>query len=38
MSEQTGKIGWVEITVDDADGRFSVIEDPSAATAALCRP
>jgi hypothetical protein len=35
MSEQTGRIGRVDITVDDADGRFCVIEDPSGATAAL---
>ena len=38
MSEQTGKIGWVDITVDDADGRFCVIEDPCGATAAPYQP
>jgi hypothetical protein len=38
MSDNIGKIGWIDMTVDNAGGRFCVIEDPNGATAALYQP
>ena len=43
VSHETGKLGWIDISVDDAAGledfyaagRFAVIKDPACATAAL---
>jgi hypothetical protein len=36
MSDNIGKIGWIDMTVDNASGlaggRFCVIEDPNGAT------
>ncbi len=36
--KQDGRIGWIDITTDDAGACFYVIEDPSGATAALFQP
>ena len=40
MSENIGKIGWIDLTDGDAvaGGTFCVIEDPSGATSALYQP
>lgn len=35
---QIGKIGWIDMSVDDADGVRDFIRDPSGATAALYQP
>lgn len=37
-NSQVGKIGWIDMTVDDAEGRFCIIRDPAGATAALFQP
>ncbi len=33
-NSEVGKIGWIDMTVDDADG----VRDPAGATAALYQP
>ena len=38
-ANMVGKVGWIDIAVDDASGgRFCIIEDPSGATAVLYQP
>jgi hypothetical protein len=42
MTATTGKIGWIDMTVDNAeairDSCFCAIRDPAGATAALYQP
>ena len=42
MSDNMGKVGWIDMTVVEprglAGGQFCVIKDPSGATAALYQP